>query len=168
MRTPALIATALLAASLTACGSATSEEGTAQDGASGTQPSGTPPTPDTVPGTPSELPKPSSSPTVPPPVDADPPPGLRERPAVERAVADAAKRSNVAEPRVVVAAFTPVTWNDGSLGCPQPDESYTAMQVEGELLLLSVDDELLSYHAGDDGSFTYCAEPTDGYTVRPG
>ena len=173
MRIPALLTAALLAVTLTACGSTTSGPGGSQDpsgDAAGTQPSGAPSSPDTVIGTPSDLPtpppKPGSTPTVPPPVDSDPPPGLRERPAVERALDDAATRAKVTPARVVVAAYSTVTWKDGSLGCPAEGKVYTQMPVDGELLLLRVDDELMAYTAGADGGFSYCATPSGDYTVR--
>ena len=176
MRIPALTVAVLLAASLTACGSASTDAGGSGQDPAGTQPSGTPPTPDADLGTPTTVPtdlpvdppKPGSNPTVPPPVDSDPPAGLRERPEVQEAVSDAAERSGVRATQVTVAAYTLVTWNDGSLGCPRDGESYTMMQVPGELLVLRAGDELLSYHAGDDARFRHCANPSDGWTPRTG
>jgi hypothetical protein len=66
---------------------------------------------------------------------------------------------------VVIAAWSPVTWSDGSIGCPQKGMSYTQATVPGELLMLRVDSALFQYHARTGGSFAYCANPSAGYTV---
>ena len=75
-------------------------------------------------------------------------------------------REGVAPDEVVIAAWTPVTWNDGSLGCPEKGMAYTQALVDGELLLLRVGTGLFQYHAGRGGSFAYCADPSATYTVR--
>jgi hypothetical protein len=66
---------------------------------------------------------------------------------------------------VVIAAWSPVTWNDGSLGCPKKGMSYTQALVEGELLLLRTETGLFQYNAKTRGPFAYCATPSAGYTV---
>ncbi len=95
------------------------------------------------------------------------PADLRARPAVAKAIADAASRQHVPQPQVAVAAWSPVTWDDGSTGCPEPGKAYSQATVDGELLILRVDMTLLAYHAGSDGTFRYCADPQGSYTVRP-
>ncbi len=93
------------------------------------------------------------------------PPDLRARPAVAAAITDAATRENVAPGEVVIAAWSPVTWADGSIGCPQKGRAYTQALVEGELLLLRVGTGLLQYNATGDGPFAYCANPSSAYSV---
>lgn len=93
------------------------------------------------------------------------PEGLRTRPAVVAAIADTARRKGVAPEQVVIAGWSPVTWNDGSLGCPKKGMSYTQALVEGELLILRVDGGLFQYHARTGGPFTYCATPSADYSV---
>ena len=120
-------------------------------------------------------PSPSPSRTTPPPPStaapgpSDPvspvPEGLREQPRVAAAIADTATREGVDPAQVVVAAWSPVTWSDGSLGCPQPGMSYTQATVDGELLMLRVETGLFQYHARTGGPFTYCADPSAGYAV---
>jgi hypothetical protein len=66
---------------------------------------------------------------------------------------------------VVIAAWSPVTFSDGSLGCPKEGMSYTQAQVEGEVLLLRVGTGLFQYHAAGDGPFAYCANPSSAYSV---
>ena len=93
------------------------------------------------------------------------PEGLRDQPRVSAAIADTATREGVDPAQVVVAAWSPVTWSDGSLGCPQPGMSYTQATVDGELLILRVESGLYQYHARTGGPFTYCADPSAGYAV---
>jgi hypothetical protein len=93
------------------------------------------------------------------------PAGLRTRPRVAAALADAAGRAGVAPEAVVIAGWTPVTWTDGALGCPQEGMAYTQALEEGELLLLRIGTQQLQYHAAGAGPFSYCANPSEDYTV---
>ena len=90
---------------------------------------------------------------------------LRTRPAVAAAIADAAKREKLRPDEVVIAAWSPVTWNDGSLGCPTKGKSYTQALVDGELLLLQTETGLFQYNAKAGGRFAYCASPSSNYSV---
>ncbi|MFQ6171635.1 hypothetical protein ACK8HX_08520 [Oryzobacter sp. R7] len=109
---------------------------------------------------------PPASPTTPAlPTGGTVPDDVRERPAVAAALEDAADRQRVTSDQVDVAAFTPVTWNDGSLGCPKADMSYTQATIEGELLILRVGTALLQYHGRTGGPYTYCEAPSGGYAV---
>jgi acyl-CoA synthetase (AMP-forming)/AMP-acid ligase II len=58
-----------------------------------------------------------------------------------------------------------VEWSDGSLGCPQKGMDYTQALVDGELLMLRVEQALFQYHSARGGPFTYCAAPDASYTV---
>ena len=170
MRTPVLLTTALLAtAVLTACGTTEPDPAasSASPSPSSSATSSVPTVPTPSPSSPTG-PKPSSSPTIPPPVDDQIPPGLTDDPRVQDALADAEGRAGVVATTVVVAGYSKVTWNDGSLGCPTKGESYTQARVPGELLLLRADQRLMSYHSADGGDFEYCATPSDGYSVRAG
>ena len=93
------------------------------------------------------------------------PEGLRTEPAVAAAIADTAERAKVDPDQVVIAAWSPVTFTDGSMGCPKKGMSYTQSLIEGELLLLRVDASLYQYHAATGKPFTYCATPAASYTV---
>ena len=93
------------------------------------------------------------------------PDDLRSRPAVAAAIADTAEREKVRPDQVAVAAWSQVTWNDGSLGCPKKGKSYTQALVEGELLLLQTDTGLFQYNARTGGPFAYCATPSSNYSV---
>lgn len=86
-------------------------------------------------------------------------PSILERDEVKAAIAAEAQRKGVAEDEVEVTGFAEVTWTDGALGCPQPGMHYTQALVDGQQLILEVDGERASYHAGRDGQFRYCANP---------
>ena len=49
------------------------------------------------------------------------------------------------------------TWNDGSLGCPQPGELYTQALVDGFQVLLEVDGEEFDYRVGSGTAVHLCA-----------
>jgi hypothetical protein len=97
--------------------------------------------------------------------DATPPDEVRTRPAVAAAIADTATREDVAPEEVVIAALSPVTWDDGSIGCPQKGKVYTQALVDGDLLLLRVGTGLFQYHSSEGGPFAYCANPSSAYSV---
>ena len=71
-------------------------------------------------------------------------------------VADAAERAGVDPDAVDVISAEAVTWNDGSLGCPEPGMSYTMALVDGYHLIVSAADEELDYRASANGGFRLC------------
>ena len=71
-------------------------------------------------------------------------------------VADAAERSGVDPDAIDVISTEAVTWNDGSLGCPEPGMSYTMALVDGYHLILRAADEELDYRATAAGGFRLC------------
>jgi hypothetical protein len=71
-------------------------------------------------------------------------------------VADAAERTGVDPDAVDVISAEAVTWNDGSLGCPEPGASYTMALVDGYHLILRVADEELDYRTSANGGFRLC------------
>jgi hypothetical protein len=100
-----------------------------------------------------------------PPAPVKPPePGTRKTPPsgteiVASASRDLAGRLGVASGELEVLAVENVTWNDGSLGCPQPDQSYTQAQVPGLRILFAHAQKIYQYHAAESGQFLYCANP---------
>jgi hypothetical protein len=157
MRPPFRLATVLAAALLTSSACAFSSEGTPSRPAPGRS--------SPAPGATSAPGGGTASPTAPSGGGATLPGDLRTRPAVAAAIADTAERAQVGPDEVVIAAWSPVTWNDGSLGCPKEGMSYTQATVPGELLMLRVDSALFQYHARTGGSFAYCASPSAGWAV---
>ncbi|MFP3913358.1 MAG: hypothetical protein ACLFWM_00655 [Actinomycetota bacterium] len=86
----------------------------------------------------------------------------RSREIVEAALADLAERLDVGTTDIEVVSFEFVTWNDGSLGCPQPGEMYTQALVEGSRTVLEHDGVTYDYHAGADDQPFLCESPSIG------
>jgi hypothetical protein len=61
-----------------------------------------------------------------------------------------------AELRVLSAE--PVTWGDGSLGCPEEGMMYTQALVPGYRIRVQVQGRVLDYHASRDGRLVLCPE----------
>jgi hypothetical protein len=83
---------------------------------------------------------------------------------VAAAVDDLAERLAVATEAVELVEFERVTWNDGSLGCPQPGMMYTQALVDGSRTVLEVDGVTYDYHAGKDDKPFLCENPK----LKPG
>ena len=49
--------------------------------------------------------------------------------------------------RVQLVDMLPVTWTDTSLGCPQPEQTYTETTIQGYHIVVTVADELYIYHS---------------------
>jgi hypothetical protein len=131
-----MAATAVATVLLVACGN---------ESGSGEEPSMTPTS-----GSNSPSPDPTSEPTTPPTLPADP---------VEQAKADLAARLRVDAAQVKVVSASQVTWNDGSLGCPQPGMFYTQALVDGFKTVLEVAGTQYSYHSGAGRAPFLCETP---------
>jgi hypothetical protein len=77
-------------------------------------------------------------------------------------LADAAERTGAGTEEIAVTRGEAVTWNDGSLGCPEPDTSYTQALVDGYHVVLDVDGETLDYRVGSGADFRLCDSPIEG------
>ena len=62
----------------------------------------------------------------------------------------------VSGPEVVSAAA--MTWNDGSLGCPEPGQMYTQALVDGYHVVVEVDGERYDYRADSGSSVRLCED----------
>jgi len=83
----------------------------------------------------------------------------RALPPAERlapVLTDASRRSGVAEAELVIEQSARVTWNDGSLGCPQPGMTYTQALVPGWRLIIRAGEQTLDYRCSDRGYFMLC------------
>lgn len=67
---------------------------------------------------------------------------------VDEAVADLTERLDAAPDEVEVLRAEAVTWNDGSLGCPEPGKVYTQALVDGYKIVLRVGNRTYPYHSG--------------------
>lgn len=86
-----------------------------------------------------------------PPSTGEIPPGI-----LEPVLAAAAERTGIAVGDLVVVRAEAVTWNDGSLGCPAPGQTYTMALVDGYRVEVDAGGELLDYRVGDRGTFKLC------------
>ena len=88
---------------------------------------------------------------------------------VEPALLDLARRLKVPEDQIEVLEVEEVTWPDGSLGCPQPDQMYTQALVEGHRIVLGHGERVFLYHSGGDAPPFLCEsdEIDGGYGFIP-
>jgi hypothetical protein len=83
------------------------------------------------------------------------------RSLVTAVLEDAATRTGTPAAEIVVVHAEAVTWNDGSLGCPEPDMGYTQALVEGYQVIVFAAGQSLDYRAGDAGRFRVCETPAE-------
>jgi hypothetical protein len=122
--------------------------------------SGSPPA---VPQSPAASPQPAASPvpaTRPPtgtpagtrvPPQPTPPGVLGEVPPdiMAELTAEAAALAGVSLAEVRVLRAEQVTWNDGSLGCPEPDTVYTQALVDGYWVVLEVGEQTYDFRLSE-------------------
>ena len=82
-------------------------------------------------------------------------------------LADLEKRLGVTRESIAVVETEAVTWNDGSLGCPQPGMMYTQALVDGYRVALQHGDQTFDYHASDRGYFFLCEQGLPLKPVKP-
>ena len=70
-------------------------------------------------------------------------------------IADLERRTGATVTPEVVSAEA-VTWNDGSLGCPEPGQAYTQALVDGYQVILEVDGDRYDYRVGNAASVRLC------------
>jgi hypothetical protein len=74
-------------------------------------------------------------------------------------LADASERSGLTANDLEVLTAEAASWNDGSLGCPEPGQMYTQALVDGYHVVVRAADEELDYRVGN-GGFRLCENPT--------
>lgn len=70
--------------------------------------------------------------------------------------ADLAKRAGVNDAAISLVIAEAVTWNDSSLGCPQPDVGYLQVIVEGYRVILQAGGVDYDYRTAKNGQFVLC------------
>lgn len=80
---------------------------------------------------------------------------------VDAAVAELADELGIDPADVEVVVAEPVTWSDGSLGCPEPGMMYTQAVVDGYRVLLRAGDVEVAFHAGEGRVPLRCEEPRE-------
>ncbi|PFG40197.1 hypothetical protein ATJ97_2718 [Georgenia soli] len=158
---PLLVAVLVLAA----CGSPAPPGGTGSPAPSGSTPSevapsGSPGPPSGAGSAPSEV-APSGSPGPPSGAGSAPEGEVARPPAVPQPVwdavlADLTTRTGGPPQSVTVVRAEAVTWNDGSLGCPEPGMVYTQALVDGYHVVLDVSGEQYDYRVGSGAAVRLC------------
>ncbi len=77
---------------------------------------------------------------------------------VAAAKAQASQSLGVAESGITVVSVENVRWNNGALGCPQPDMAYTQAIVEGYRIVLEHDGKRHAFH-GRTGADPFLCTP---------
>lgn len=73
-----------------------------------------------------------------------------------------------AEEELALVSYEPVTWNDASLGCPEPDMMYAQVLSPGYLVIFNHDGEDIEVHATSKlTSFVICGQVEDADTSVP-
>lgn len=108
----------------------------------------------------SETPNPAF--TLPLLVPTTEPPIVGEIPAdlMAKLSDDVQKRAGVTVEAITIVRAEAVTWNDGSLGCPQPGMFYTQALVDGYWVILQVGDVVYDYHTSGTAYFVLCEQPS--------
>ena len=73
---------------------------------------------------------------------------------------DLAGKLDVTAESIDVKAAMSVVWNDGSLGCPRPDQVYTQAEEPGYRIILEHDERQYDYRATERGYLFLCELPT--------
>ena len=81
-------------------------------------------------------------------------------PLIEKAKLDLAQRLSIPTSRINTIEARGVFWPDASLGCPQPDTTYTQVLTPGYFILLESGGNKFEYHADLQNSVFYCENPT--------
>jgi hypothetical protein len=74
------------------------------------------------------------------------------------ALDDAVRTTGLMPAELRVLSAEPVTWGDGSLGCPEEGMMYTQALVPGYRVRVVAKERVLDYHASRDGRFLLCPE----------
>lgn len=75
---------------------------------------------------------------------------------LEQVLADAANRAGVEASSLTVVRSEAVTWNDGSLGCPEPGVLYTQEIIDGYWVEIVIGDVDLDYRLNSSGALLLC------------
>lgn len=71
-------------------------------------------------------------------------------------ITDLAQRTDARSIDPAVVSATAMTWNDGSLGCPEPGQMYTQALVDGYQIVLELDGERYDYRVGSGTEVKVC------------
>ena len=100
---------------------------------------------------PEDLPEPVTT-TAPAGVTGEVPPSL-----LALVLDDLTARTGPTADQAVVTIAESITWPDGSLGCPSPDQIYEMAPVAGYRVLLQAAGSSYDYHLAASGYFVLCS-----------
>lgn len=89
------------------------------------------------------------------PNDTEPPAVEVPQAILDQILDDAADRTGVPRDELQIERAEAVTWSDGSLGCPEPDQFYIQVLVDGYWVEVGAGDEVLDYR-GSGQDFRLC------------
>jgi hypothetical protein len=72
---------------------------------------------------------------------------------------DLAARTGLRADEVHVVSARAMRWNDGSMGCPQPGQSYVQSLVDGYHVILEAQGRQYDYRSNARGGFVLCEQP---------
>lgn len=82
------------------------------------------------------------------------------------AIADLSRHSGVDPGDIQVVVNEPVTWRDGSLGCPEPGKMYTQALVDGYRIVLRAAGQDVAYHGSTGRPPFRCDHPDPNGATR--
>lgn len=71
---------------------------------------------------------------------------------------DLQTHANVPKETITIVRAEAVIWNDGALGCPQPDGIYTQEPIAGYWVVLRTGTETFDYRIRQNGTFLLCEQ----------
>ena len=97
------------------------------------------------------------------PAEPDPAVDSEYSALVAEATTDLAALLGVDVSAVNQKTVEPVTWTDGSIGCPQLGVLYTQALIDGVLIILDYAGAEYVYHQADDDDPFLCQNPSEGW-----
>ncbi len=93
---------------------------------------------------------------IPPTPPTEPVTGEVPEDLLQAIIRDLSQKTGAEAGAITVARAEAVTWNDGSLGCPQPGMMYTQSIVSGYWVVLTLGEKEYDYRASQAGYFLQC------------
>lgn len=78
---------------------------------------------------------------------------------IEKVKEDLAQRLTTSTPQIELIKVIEVVWPDSSLGCPQPEMTYTQVLTDGFIIQLKASEILYRYHTNTTGQIILCERP---------
>ena len=69
---------------------------------------------------------------------------------------EAATMAHLSREKLAIVRAQPVTWNDGSLGCPEPGAMYTQALVKGYWVVIDAAGKTYDFRVDNAGRFRLC------------